>query len=416
MKRPTTQIAFPLGLCLAASIASVLGVTLRERREFGTITQEAQRQPTELFASKDKPEPTVAAAYMRLVDELRRYYVQPIKDEQKLAIGGVKGMVNSLQDGNARFLTPEQRVAYENGLSGKFEGIGVELTLQYLPLKGAKPVKGQDEEILIPEIRVSALLPGGAAEKAGIFEGDRIDAIGSKWVFSQQKSQEFADEFKKLRSASKFDPATEAKLRELLSRARNGLSIVRAMDKIASFKKGSIDITVSRLAGKKQFTLTPTDLEVPPTIDQGNGTYEFRFFKGADRALKELMAGKSELTLDLRSSTRGDWATMLKCLELVGGADTYGTLASENINGNRPLKIASGKPTNTKLKLVVDFTTRGAAEVFALALSSRGKATLQGKVTGGDRQYVKLFALPDGGGYLLPVAEYRSAVKAGGAK
>jgi C-terminal processing protease CtpA/Prc len=45
--------------------------------------------------------------------------------------------------------------------------------------------------------------------------------------------------------------------------------------------------------------------------------------------------------------------------------------------------------------------------MFALALQSKGKATLVGSLTGGDRTLVDIVPLPDGSGYVLPIGEYQ---------
>src|SRR5690349_3725465 len=52
--------------------------------------------------------------YRGLVSLLKREYVEPITDERKLAIGAVKGMVNSLQDPRSIFMDPDEFRVYLN--------------------------------------------------------------------------------------------------------------------------------------------------------------------------------------------------------------------------------------------------------------------------------------------------------------
>jgi len=71
------------------------------------------------------------------------------------------------------------------------------------------------------------------------------------------------------------------------------------------------------------------------------------------------------------------------------------------------LTVAKGNASAPKLELLVDSTTRGAAEVFALALESRGRAKLVGSKMAGVKTVSETVQLPDGSGYVLPVGEYR---------
>ena len=71
------------------------------------------------------------------------------------------------------------------------------------------------------------------------------------------------------------------------------------------------------------------------------------------------------------------------------------------------LTVKSGNQHPPSIELVVDGTTRGAAEIFALALSSHHLAKLDGAETGGDRSVEQIVELPDGSGYTLKTGSYR---------
>jgi C-terminal processing protease CtpA/Prc len=77
--------------------------------------------------------------------------------------------------------------------------------------------------------------------------------------------------------------------------------------------------------------------------------------------------------------------------------------------------------------LLTDRTTCGAAEIFALALSSKGLAKLSGGEMGGDRDIYDIVELPDGTGYTLVTSRFKpglpvksaqaaKSAKTGGAK
>jgi len=87
-----------------------------------------------------------------------------------------------------------------------------------------------------------------------------------------------------------------------------------------------------------------------------------------------------------------------------------------------PLVVRNGNPNPPGITLVTDKSTRGVAEMFALALSSRGWAKLTGGSTGGDRDNKAIIRLPDGSGYTLVTSVFRptlgnsQVVRKGGAK
>ena len=99
---------------------------------------------------------------------------------------------------------------------------------------------------------------------------------------------------------------------------------------------------------------------------------------------------------------------MMECIRVVAPSGTYGYLITEKNEKPAVLTVSEGRSQKIKLKLIVDRTTSGAAEIFALALSSRGVASLSGTELAGNRSIVHWYTLPDGAGYTLVTAEYRA--------
>lgn len=77
-------------------------------------------------------------------------------DVQKIIEGAIAGMVQSLGDPYTVFLTPEDTKNFLEGVTGRFEGIGIEVAKR----------KG--------ELQVIAPLEGTPAQKAGLRAGDKI--------------------------------------------------------------------------------------------------------------------------------------------------------------------------------------------------------------------------------------------------
>ncbi len=83
-------------------------------------------------------------------------------DVTAMVYGAIKGMLSATDDPYTTFFDPEDFVQFEEGMSGKFEGIGAEIGIR--------------ENIL----RIISPLSGMPAEKAGLRPGDMILKIDSE--------------------------------------------------------------------------------------------------------------------------------------------------------------------------------------------------------------------------------------------
>ena len=99
-----------------------------------------------------------------------KYYNKEKLNPQKMLIGAIEGMTQSLEDPYTMFLPPTQNSSFKSSLAGQFSGIGAEL--------------GMREKQII----VVAPLSGSPAEKAGLKAGDAIlkvdDSLTVNWSLS----------------------------------------------------------------------------------------------------------------------------------------------------------------------------------------------------------------------------------------
>ena len=86
---------------------------------------------------------------------LEEKYPKPL-DYQKMIYGAASGLVDSLGDPYTVFFTPEESKIFEEDISGRFEGVGMEIGLRK------------------DELTVIAPLEGTPAQKAGFRPGDKI--------------------------------------------------------------------------------------------------------------------------------------------------------------------------------------------------------------------------------------------------
>jgi carboxyl-terminal processing protease len=62
-------------------------------------------------------------------------------DTQKLIQGAISGMIESLEDPNTVFFTPEETEGFLEGLKGEFEGIGIKIDIRNEQLQVIAPIK-----------------------------------------------------------------------------------------------------------------------------------------------------------------------------------------------------------------------------------------------------------------------------------
>ena len=120
-----------------------------------------------------------------------------------VAVGAVRGMVNSLADSYSVFYNSEQMSALNARRKGVFEGIGVEVRLKYdeaelsklqnlmLGRDGADNDINYDPRLIMPSVIVSTVVEGGPADSAGLRVGDRITRLNGKWTITSLEVLEF---------------------------------------------------------------------------------------------------------------------------------------------------------------------------------------------------------------------------------
>jgi len=359
---------------------------------------------------------TASDTFRYVTRQLTDHYVEETEDPSKFALGAVKGMVGSLGNMHAVFYTPAQAKIVEDRLKGVYDGLGFEsqLNSDYSDLisaeKHGKKASGDAEEApapksqKIPEIRVTAVLPGGPAEKAGLKIGDRIDSIDGKWILSEQKITFFNKQIADVRAKPYSEDSRKA-LEEIDARIRHGIPLAKAREKLLEVPTQAVELTVDRGGTSMVLKLTPGTVHLDPAIST-NDVIKLQFVEGADKKLAE--SAQQSVTLDLRGCVEGDYGVMLKCLAVVGGAGEYGSLVHSDGKKPERIAVAAGTPKFTHVNLLVDATTKGNSEIFALALKSKDFVSLQG-ATGNDPVKVVLYKLDDGSAYTLPTGSFKQA-------
>jgi C-terminal processing protease CtpA/Prc len=406
MKKKSTGMGW-LALIAGVAVMSVGGAKYRDFRENSAVVRADGLEG--LLASREQgPDPVEGDYYDAIVSLLKDRYVDEVKDDTKLLTGAIRGMVVGLKDVDSQFYNPAEFAAFKGIRAGQYNGVGV--WLDYRPAKVQTKIEGSDIESLL-RLTVVSVAPGSAAAKAGVLVGDLVDEVDGSWV----SNSEVLLAFRKAQidfAAKKIDFKVINDLRkELKSKFDRSITAAKAREKLITGAKGTTKVIWERGGKKITTSLTKALIEIPK-IDTRNGITSIVFTAGTAEDLSREIEGKTSITLDLRNNVLGDLESMKRCLSVIAPAGVYGYY--ENEKGGVPsiLKTDKGATKRFAIKLLVDASTRDAAEIFANALASKGLATLSGGATGDAMKQKEITQLPDGSGYTMVTGKFFTGVPA----
>ncbi|MCA1666235.1 MAG: PDZ domain-containing protein, partial [Thermomicrobia bacterium] len=291
------------------------------------------------------------------------FYYRPL-NEQNLVYGALKGMFSAAGDDYTVYLPPDAAKDRKASDNGQFVGIGVY-------------VDTSKDGILI-----TAPIPGGPAEAAGVKAGDVIVAIDGKDITALAPADRTAG----------IAGAEGTPVR--LTIRRDGTP-------------GTMDITVTR----KKITVPAVTLDVLPN-DIGKITItSFNDYtnKELDDALTQVRDKHLKgIVLDLRNNGGGyvDGAQQLLGRFLPQGS--VAMLEDRRPTGGKltPLLVKNDGPQFPALPLVmlVNGGTASASEIAAGSLQDYGRATLVGTKTFGKGSEQEVTSLSDGASVRITVA------------
>jgi carboxyl-terminal processing protease len=408
------------------------------------VTGAVVRDRVDIGASKNSPAGTLAVSQMlasrgsevpegdyfyELTKLLKREYVEKVTDEGKLAEGAVRGMIASLGDPNSLYMDKDEYRAYLASLKGEYEGIGAELVLELPPSSGKAVISrpGRDEgapdpvtdgSSKIPKLVVAAVVPGGPADKAGVKPGDWVQSVDGRWVIDPETVNRYREILRRAMNDTKPDQKATLELRdmrrELRPKLENSLLPLRARDKLVKGASGTVKVVWHR-GNDLRGTNIPKGRSAFPDFAVEGEKIRVPFEAGSAAALKAAIEGKESVVIDLRNNVQGDYDEMWACLKVVAPSGQYGILAGAKADRNRPLKIEDGNSNPPKITILADGSTRGPAEIFALALASKGLAKISGGGMDPATFVIEHGALPTGAGFTLVTGEYKAPVKVEGA-
>lgn len=278
--------------------------------------------------------------FYEVYDILNQRYVDPL-DQENLIIGAIEGMTAAVDDENTEYLTLDELSAWNDSLSGEFEGIGA--TVRQNEDTGA--------------LEIVAPLPNSPAESAGLLPGDQIVQVGGEDVTVYDQT-------------------------EIINRVRGpaGTPV-----RLGILREGEADVI--------EVTIIRARIELPDVesrlLDNNVGYIRLYNFSGEtgeklEQALIELdVENLNGLVLDLRNNPGGFLETSIQVLSQFV---SEGPVLIEQLPGNEERVFeAYGRalaPT-VPLAILVDAGSASASELVAGSLRDLGRAVVVGMPTFG---------------------------------
>jgi carboxyl-terminal processing protease len=300
-----------------------------------------------------------------IVDSIEDNYYKPV-DEKKMDDASLKGIVESLDDPYSHYLTPKETRAFNEDVSGRFEGVGMNVEQNRRGLK------------------VLRVFQGSPAETAGIDRGDFILAVDGRTIAGV--NSEIAT------SRIKGPAGTSVQLRVFTPGDDS--------DRTVTVKRERIEVPVAR--GRMK-VVDGHKIGVAELFGFSDGAHAL-----LAREIKKLRnQGAEAIVLDLRGNGGG------LLLEAVGVSSLFienGEIVS--VRGRHRAERthdAQGDailPKSVPVAVLVDGGSASASEIVTGALRDRGRATVVGTRTFGKGLVQEVEQLSNGGVLDLTVANY----------
>jgi carboxyl-terminal processing protease len=295
---------------------------------------------------------------------LQKEYVEE-KDSKDLIYGAIKGMLETL-DPHSAFMPPNVYKEMQEETKGRFEGLGLEITIKEGVLAVVSPIEDTP------------------ASKAGILAGDQILKIDGELT----KNLTLMESVKRLRGA-KGTKVTITIMREGFTKPKD-FTLVRDVIPIRSVRHELLEknygyIRVSQFQDK-------TDSEFD------------KHLKALEEESKGALKG---LILDLRNNPGGllDQAVKVSDRFLESGL----IVSMEGRKEDQKMKFhahSQGTISPYPLIVLINGGSASGAEIVAGAIQDHGRGILLGTQTFGKGSVQTIFPLKDGSGMRLTTARY----------
>lgn len=303
------------------------------------------------------------------------YYYYPGDSEERIQVesdmesGAINGALGTLGDEYTRYLDVDESETAEEGLEGRYGGVGIEVVIE------------GDVSF------VSSVVPESPADDAGIVRGDVIEQINGQRVQSTDSNDV---------------------LRMLRGEKGTGLSITIVRPTTGEVLDHNLVFEEIVIPSVMLEFIEGTDYAVIRISIFGDTTVA-----DLDAAIEEIRSrGSTGVILDLRGNG-GGWVvaarqTLGRFIDPSAGPAMFEDVsAGDEGMTEMPIETAEGVTRlNLPMVVLIDGGTASAAEIVAGAMKDYDRATIIGETTFGKGSVQRIYEFSDGSTMRVTVAEW----------
>lgn len=317
-----------------------------------------------VFCKFCPPENVDFSLFWEAWDKVQELYINPQKiDVKEMTYGAISGMVKSLEDPYTIFFKPKESQTFIEDVSGRFEGIGIEIDIR--------------EE----QLQVIAPLEGTPAQKAGLRPGDKIIKINDTLT---------AD-----------------------------LTIDEAVNLIRGPRDTEVILTISRDEWEvpKEITIKRATIEVPSLkLELKDDIAYIKLYNFSEKvdtdftkaAIEILKSSAKKIILDLRNNPGG---YLQRAQDIAGWFLERGQVVVIEDHGDKGEQKIYRAEGNAKLLeypmvILLNKGSASASEILAAALKDNRGIKLIGETSYGKGSVQELTELSDGSSIKITIANW----------
>jgi carboxyl-terminal processing protease len=306
----------------------------------------------------------------QLLVHIRKDYLNPAPDAQKLFDGAAKGLLEALGDPYTRYMSPGVYKEFSANTQGFFFGIGIYIDIRNERLIVVQPIEGTP------------------AHKAGLRAGDRIETINGV----PTEGMSLQEAVTRIRGPA----GTKVTLKIMRPEQTFDVEITRARIEVVTVQgPGVLDEPVRR-----QLTAERMGYVRILTFNEHTAREAFAEFD------RQTAAGVRGIILDLRSNGGGllDVCVQIADRLIASGKPILHIVARD---GSRTTERARpGVKIAIPLVVLVNEFSASASEILTGALKDSAGAAVVGQKTFGKGVIQSVYSLPGGGGAAITTAKY----------
>ncbi len=301
--------------------------------------------------------------YSEVLQHIQTDYVED-PNMPAVTAGALRGLLESL-DADSSYLSAADYKIYKADRGGKAQ-VGIDVSKRY------------------GYAVVVSVIPNSPADRAGLSDGDIIQAIGT---------QDTRD----------LSLAIIQRLLEGSPGSELTIAVVRP-------RKAAPDKVTLTRALVPEPAVADMQLENGSIVDLRPAVLDREHVDAIEAKLKAAeKGGDKKVVLDLRNVSSGDMEQGVRLANLFLRSGTIATLQGQKV-AKQTFTAESAKSVDPTAPLVVlvNHGTAGPAELVTAALEDNKRGEVVGEKTFGEGAQQKTFELPDGGAVILSIAKYAS--------